>query len=133
MDVLSKLKRVRLMKPFWFALGFLALGLGALGVVLPLLPTTPFVLLAAFAFARSSERWHAWLLRHRIFGPLIIDWREHGAISRPTKAVSAVSMAGVFGLSVGLGASKTVLIVQAVVLSATAIFVLSRPVRPGAD
>ena len=87
MDVLSKLKRVKLMKPFWFALGFLALGLGALGVVLPLLPTTPFVLLAAFAFARSSERWHAWLLNHRIFGPIITDWREHGAIRARTRSM----------------------------------------------
>ncbi|MFP4003575.1 MAG: DUF454 family protein, partial [Alphaproteobacteria bacterium] len=49
------------MRAVWFTAGLIALGLGILGVALPLLPTTPFVLLAAFAFARSSDSWHAWL------------------------------------------------------------------------
>ena len=55
----------------WLAVGLTALALGALGVVLPLLPTTPFVLLAAFAFARSSSRMHRWLHAHPVFGVLI--------------------------------------------------------------
>lgn len=114
----------------WFALGLLALGLGAVGLVLPLLPTTPFVLLAAFAFSRSSERWHAWLINHRIFGPLIENWQQHGAISTRAKAAAAVSMGLVFALSLALKASPTVLLVQAIVLSAAALFVLSRPTPP---
>ncbi|MEM9667897.1 MAG: YbaN family protein [Pseudomonadota bacterium] len=115
------------MRAVWFTLGLVALGLGTLGAFLPLLPTTPFVLLAAFGFARSSERLHAWLLRHKIFGPLIKNWNENGSISRRAKIVSAISMLGVFLLSVTLKVSTTVLIVQAVVLSASALFVLSRP------
>ncbi|MEO1405292.1 MAG: YbaN family protein [Pseudomonadota bacterium] len=115
------------MRAVWILVGLIALGLGTLGVVLPLLPTTPFVLLAAFAFARSSDRLHAWLLRHRIFGKLIHNWNENGSISRQAKIVSAISMAAVFALSVALNAKPIVLIIQAVVLSASALFVLTRP------
>ena len=72
-------------RALWLLLGLVAVGLGAVGVVLPLLPTTPFLLLAAFAFARSSERWHQWLVNHQIFGPLIEDWNRYGAISEARK------------------------------------------------
>ncbi len=118
------------MKPVWFVLGLLALALGALGVILPLLPTTPFVLLAAFAFARSSDRWHAWLLGHRIFGPLIEDWQSHGAIDRRTKIIAVLSIVAVFGVSLALDVSPVVLGIQAVVLFAVATFILSRPSPP---
>ncbi|MBN1479693.1 YbaN family protein [candidate division KSB1 bacterium] len=63
------------------AAGCLALGLGVLGIFLPLLPTTVFLLIAAACFARSSERLYQWLLNHRWFGPIIRNWREHKAIS----------------------------------------------------
>lgn len=119
------------LRPVWFGVGVGCVLLAGLGIVLPLLPTTPFLLLAAFCFARSSDRWHAWLLGHRVFGPIIDDWRRHGAIDRRAKIVSVVSMAGVFGVSLALGASTTVLVVQAVVLTASATFVLSRPAPPG--
>ncbi len=114
----------------WFTVGFVALLLAALGAVLPLLPTTVFLLVAAFAFARSSDRWHAWLLSHRVFGPLIADWRDHRAIDRRAKILSAASMAAVFGISLALGAGTLVLAVQAAVLGAAAAFVLSRPSPP---
>ena len=126
----AKVSAMSPMRAVWFSVGSIAVGLGALGVALPLLPTTPFLLLAVYAFARSSERCHAWLLRHRVFGPLIEDWRRHGAIDRRTKIVGVLSMAGVFALSLALGASATVLTVQAVVLIASATFVLSRPSPP---
>jgi len=115
------------LRAFWFVLGLLSLGLGALGVVLPLLPTTPFVLLAAFSFARSSETFHAWLLHHRIFGPLIKNWNENGSISRRTKIVSIISMLAIIALSLALNAPRLVIIIQAVVLSVTAVFLISRP------
>ncbi|MYF06578.1 MAG: DUF454 domain-containing protein, partial [Rhodospirillaceae bacterium] len=99
----------------WFTVGIVALLLAALGAVLPLMPTTVFLLVAAFAFARSSDRWHAWLLSHRVFGPLIADWRDHRAIDRRAKILSAASMAAVFGISLALGAGTLVLAVQAVV------------------
>ena len=118
------------LRAVWFAVGICAVLLGALGLALPLLPTTPFVLLAAFAFARSSHRWHAWLRGHRVFGPMIDDWHRHRAIDRRTKIVGVTSMAGVFGLSLALNAGAVVLAVQAVVLTASAAFVLSRPSPP---
>lgn len=114
----------------WFVLGVSALGLGALGVVLPLLPTTPFILLAAFAFSKSSDRWHRWLLNHRTFGPLIADWRAHGAINRRTKIVSTLAMVAVLGLSALLAVPWPVFAVQALVMAGAATFILSRPSPP---
>lgn len=73
--------------------GFLALGLGAIGVFLPLLPTVPFMILAAFCFARSSPALEARLLNHRHFGPHIRRWRERGAISRRGKKAALVAFA----------------------------------------
>lgn len=118
------------MRAVWFAIGSIALCLGAIGVVLPLLPTTPFVLLAAFAFVRSSDRWHKWLLGHRVFGPIIQDWRRHGAVDRRAKTAGVISMVGVFGLSLAMDVSTTVLVVQAIFLTAAAAFLLSRPSPP---
>ena len=118
------------MRAVWLAVGVGAVLLAALGVVLPLLPTTPFLLVAAFAFARSSDRWHAWLLSHPVFGAIIRDWRRHRAIGRRTKLVSVASMAGVLGVSLAMGLSPVILAVQAVVLTGSAAFVLSRPSPP---
>lgn len=130
MDRESGRSRMSPRRAVWFTVGLVALLLAALGAVLPLLPTTVFLLVAAFAFARSSNRWHAWLLSHRVFGPLIADWRDHRAIDRRAKILSAASMAAVFGISLALGAGTLVLAVQAVVLGAAAAFVLSRPSPP---
>lgn len=68
--------------------GSLALGLGVIGLVLPLLPTTPFVLLAAACFARANPAWEQWLLDHPRFGPNLRRWRERGAIARPAKRLA---------------------------------------------
>ena len=69
----------------WATLGLLCVALAMVGVVLPLVPTVPFLLLAAFFFARSSSRLHTWLLTHRTFGPLIVDWQSSGAIRPAAK------------------------------------------------
>lgn len=115
---------------FWIVLGSLALALGAAGIVLPLLPTTPFVLVAAFAFARSSPRLHAWLVQHKVFGPLIENWRRYGAISRQAKIAGLISLLAVFGLSVLLGAPSHALVIQAIVLPVSGLFIWSRPLPP---
>ena len=84
----------------WRLLGIVALALGFVGLFLPLLPTVPFVLLAAFAFARSNPAWERWLVEHPRFGPGIRAWREKGSISRAGKAaaVAAFAASGVAGL-----------------------------------
>lgn len=76
----------------WLVLAWLSIGLALLGVVLPGLPTTEFVLLAAWAASRSSPRLSAWLENHRLLGPVLRDWRDGGVIPRHTKWLSALSM-----------------------------------------
>jgi uncharacterized membrane protein YbaN (DUF454 family) len=73
-------------------LGFVFLGLGAVGVALPLLPTTPFILLSAACFARSSEKWHRWLLANETFGPMIRNWEEKRCISCRVKIIGVGTM-----------------------------------------
>lgn len=114
----------------WNIAGGLALLLGLIGVVLPVLPTTPFVILAAFAFSRGSPRFRHWLVTHRVFGPIIADWEEHGAIPRPIKRLACTIMAIAFAASVIAGFSPFVLIVQGLCLSAAATYVLTRPDGP---
>ncbi|UZK71078.1 YbaN family protein [Sphingomonas sp. S1-29] len=84
----------------YFVAGFIALGLGFIGVFLPLVPTVPFVILAAFCFTRGSPRFEAWLLDHPHLGPPIHAWRRSGAISRKGKwaATIGLSGSGVLGL-----------------------------------
>lgn len=115
------------MRGLWLTAGMLFLGLGLLGVLLPVLPTTPFLLLAAGCFAKSSPRLHGWLMGHPVFGPPIRNWEENGAISRPAKRLAVGSMAAVFALSLVLGLSWKVLLGQGVLIGVGAAFVLTRP------
>jgi uncharacterized membrane protein YbaN (DUF454 family) len=89
--------------PLRFALlaaGFACVGLAALGVFLPLLPTTPFLLIAAACFARSSPRFYRALLGNRVFGPLIRDWREHRAVPLRAKLLAITAIALVLGSTI---------------------------------
>ena len=110
--------------------GVIALALGGLGIVLPFLPTTPFVLVAAFAFANSSEKLHQWLLDHNVFGPLIANWRSHRAITRRAKIASILAMLAVIAISLFFELPAYAIIIQILVLSAAAVFILSRPAPP---
>lgn len=76
----SRLHASPVVRTLLLACGFLAVGLGVAGIFLPVLPTTPFMLLAAACFARSSPRFHRWLLAHRTFGPIVGEWERHRAI-----------------------------------------------------
>lgn len=120
-------------RALWLCLGLTATGLGLIGVVLPLMPTTVFLLLAAYAFARSSPRLHGWLTEHPRFGPLILNWHEHGSINRRAKVMAVAVMALTFIVSWIVGLGSGILITQAVVLGAVAAFILTRPSGPGGD
>jgi len=88
-----------LTRPLWLAGGLLAVGLGVLGIALPLLPTVPFFLLAAFCFARSHPAWERRLLDHPRYGPPLRQWRERRAISRKAKLAALTAMAATIALS----------------------------------
>ena len=120
--------RARIFKRmFWFTIGSLALALGVLGIVLPLLPTTPLVLLATFAFAKSTPSIEAWLRRHSVFGPIIIDWQRNGAIAHQYKVLAVGTMLAVLMMSYIFAVAPFVLILQALCMSAAAVFILTRP------
>jgi uncharacterized protein len=91
-DTADRPTTARWLRLLWLGAGGLALLTGFIGIFLPLLPTTPFVLLAAFCFARGSPRWEAWLLAHPRFGPLVRDWRERRAIPLRAKQLAWTMM-----------------------------------------
>ncbi|TDQ83393.1 hypothetical protein A8950_1680 [Dongia mobilis] len=117
-------------RPLWIVSGLTSLACGIAGIVLPLVPTTPFVLLAAFCFARSSPRLEAWLLNHRSFGPMIENWRRHGGIDRRAKRIAILMMAAAFALSIAMQFPLWVLALQGAVLVAMGAFILTRPDGP---
>lgn len=80
------------MRPLLFILGWLLFGLGVVGVFLPVLPTTPFMLLALWCFARSSDRFHDWLYTHRLFGPPLQLWTKHKVIPLAAKRIALFFM-----------------------------------------
>ncbi len=111
----------------WFGLGMMFLGCGAAGIVLPLVPTTPFLLLAAYAFARSSPSMHDWLLTHPRFGRVIDDWRREGGIEPRVKLTAVLALGATFAPTWFLDFPGWVLAVHATALAAVAAFILTRP------
>ena len=120
-------------RALWLTLGLVSTACGVAGVVLPLVPTTPFLLLAAYAFARSSPHLHNWIMTHPRLGPPIAHWNRHGAISRRAKMAAMAVMTATFMTSVLLGVSDIILIAQATVLGGVATFVLTRPDVPNGE
>ena len=115
------------MRWVWIGLGVAAVAVGAVAALVPLIPTTPFLLVAAFAFARSSERFHSWLTTHPRLGPPIRDWNEGRLVRRSAKWLATLSISLAFTFSVVLGLPAWVLVAQAVVLSAVVAYIWSRP------
>lgn len=81
-------------------LGVLAILLGIAGIFLPLLPTTPFLLLASYCFMKSSPRCHRWLHQHKIFGPILTTWQEQRAVSKVIKQRGAIMISLSFCFSI---------------------------------
>ncbi len=112
---------------------FLALGgmfvlLGFVGAFLPVVPTVPFLILAAGCFARSSERLENWLLSHRHFGPLLSDWRERGAIPRRAKLLALAGSGAGFVLFVwGRAPGWPLGLAVGAVIAGAMLYVFSRP------
>lgn len=115
------------MRGLWFVTGCFAVALGTLGIVLPLLPTVAFMILAAFCFARSSPRLHRWLIDHPVYGPAIRDWQDSGAISLKAKRLATLAIGLAFGLSLAVGLAQPILVLQAFILLILLSFIWSRP------
>lgn len=120
------------MRVIWTAAGVAAFGLGLIGAVLPLLPTTPLMILAAFCFAKSSPRLHDWLVGHRVFGPAIRDWTSHRAIAPRAKRAALMAMAVALGISLVLGMRWEIVALQGAVLVVMGTFIVTRPDGPRA-
>jgi len=89
----SHLHPSSLVRALFWVCGAAALVMGTIGIFLPGLPTTPFVLLAAGCFVRASPRAHAWLLGHRLFGPSLRDWEQHRSLPLRVKGIALLTMA----------------------------------------
>ena len=111
---------------FYKVLGFFFVGLGLLGLFLPLLPTTVFLLLAAGCFARSSDKWHRWLLANPIFGPIINDWNQKKCVTLSTKIVAVSSILLFGGYAMIFAVTNPYLRAGGLLLIATGLYVVLR-------
>ena len=115
----------------YLALGWTALALGALGLFLPLLPTTVFVLVAAWAFARSSPRLHQWLREHPRFGETLVAWEQHRAIPRRARRIALVALATSYAITATLlGPLSVGALVALVCIVGVAVYLLRLPEMP---
>jgi len=122
------------MRPFFLGLGYASLALGIVGIFLPLLPTTPFVLLAVWCFARSNPALAEKLYNHPRFGPLLTAWRDQRAIPRRAKTCALTMLALSYALILWLTDSRVVPVVLAAIMGGVALYIATRPTpRENAD
>jgi len=128
------LSRNPVARALWLALGFLNLGLGFVGAFLPVMPTTVFILIAAYCFARSSPRFYVWLLNHRTFGRLVRDWRAGRGIALRAKVTAVTLIVLTIGSSALFFVRSTWVRVLLLVIAVCVItFLLTRPTAPPRD
>lgn len=132
---MSATRTARFTRPLWLVLAYVCLALGLVGIVIPGLPTTPFVLVAAFAADRGSPRLHAWLLRHRVFGPMIGNWRDQRAVSRRAKLLAVAVMVLSAVIMFAMVRPLVIPIGTTAIMASVAVWLWRRPepVAAGAD
>jgi len=115
------------MRQLYLCLGYLSLGLGVIGIFLPVLPTTPFVLLAVWFFARSNPALAERLYSHPRFGHLLTTWRDQKAIPRRAKIYALSMLAVSYGLILWLSESDVLLVILAIIMGSVALYIATRP------
>lgn len=120
MACLLRFLMITMHKPVLITLGLVSVGLAVLGIFLPVLPTTPLLLLALACFAKSSEKLHDWLLANKTFGPLIRQWHETRSMSRKAKVYAIIS--------IFIGGGISLLSVDTIMLKVLLIAVLLIPI-----
>ncbi|HEV7247054.1 MAG TPA: YbaN family protein [Shinella sp.] len=116
------------MRSLYMLAGLLMTALGIIGAFLPLLPTTPFLLVAVWCFSRSSPRLEQWLLNHRTLGPPLQNWRREGAIAARTKMLAICLILASYGFFIyRTQPSLPLAAVVGLILSGSALFILTRP------
>ena len=120
----------RLVRWAWCGLAYASLALGIIGIFVPGLPTTVFVLIAAWAATRGSQRLHDWLVNHPRFGPSIRSWREHGAVSRRGKKMATVTMLACAAITLWCVPLLWVKVVSISCMSVVCAWLWSRPLPP---
>ena len=120
--------RSRLTRPFYLAAGWLCVGLASLGVIFPVLPTTPFLLVAVWAFTRASPALAERIRTHPRFGPYVVAWESYGVIPPVAKAAAVLMMTASFSwLTFATDTPLPVLMALGTILTAVSVYILSRP------
>jgi uncharacterized membrane protein YbaN (DUF454 family) len=114
----------------WLILGWFCVAIGIAGLILPLLPGVPVLLIALWAFSKSSKRFHDWLYTHKVYGPPLRAWHQHRVITPRAKMAAAGGMTVAVAILVATGASTILIVVVACVMASCAAYVLTRPSYP---
>ena len=120
----------------WWLLAYASLGTGIVGIFVPGLPTTVFILLSAYAASRGSDRLHAYLTQHPNFGPMIADWQAHGAVARRVKWVATLTMLACAGILLAIMLSVSthrawMTVLPITCMAVVAVWLWLRPEPPG--
>ena len=125
--------RSPLLRALFITLGWLCVISGMIGVVLPGWPTTPFIILATYFFARSSPRFYNWVMNHRVFGPLIRDWRDGKGMTARTKTVAVATIVVTISISITLIGVTWVRVLLAVIMVTLCTYLLRLPTKPAQE
>ena len=91
---------LKIHKPVFFTIGILSLSLGYVGIVVPGLPTTVFILIAAWAFSKCSTKFTYWIENHRLFGPMVLNWQQYKGLSRRAQKVAILTIITTFAFTI---------------------------------
>jgi uncharacterized protein len=125
-----RMHRNPLLRVTYLVLGWLCVISGAIGVVLPGWPTTIWIIVATYFFARSSPRFYNWLMNHRVFGPLVRDWRDGKGMTRRAKRLAVGTIFVTIGISIALVPYPWLKVLLVVVAVSVSTYLLRLPTKP---